>query len=92
MGDITLRWTHNPDAATYVVEVARDARFTQLALRADPVRGEQVVFHPVDTAFGAADGVYWWRVVSVDAAGRRGAWGDTQALILRPRRVRRSVA
>ena len=28
--------------------------------------------------------LYWWRVVSVDAGGRRGAWGDAQALILRP--------
>ena len=84
VGDVTLRWTHNPDAATYVVEVARDPHFTQIAQRDDQVRGEQVLFHPVDTAFGAADGVYWWHVVSVDADGRRGAWGDTQALILRP--------
>ena len=84
VGDITLRWTHNPDASAYVVEVARDARFTQIALRDEQVRGEQLVFHPTDTAFGAADGVYWWRVVSVAAGGRRGAWGDSQALILRP--------
>jgi hypothetical protein len=84
VGDVTLRWTHNPDAAAYVVEVARDAQFTQFAQRDDPARGEQVVFHPTDTAFGAADGVYWWHVASVDAAGRRGAWGDTQALVLRP--------
>ena len=66
------------------MEVARDPQFTQLALRDDKVRGEQAVFHPVDTDFGAADGVYWWHVVSVNADGRRGAWGDTQALILRP--------
>ncbi len=84
VGDIPLHWTHNPDAATYIVEVARDPQFTLLAQRDDPVHGEQAVFHPVDTAFGAADGVYWWHVVSVDADGRRGAWGDTQALILRP--------
>ena len=84
VGDVTLRWTHNPDAATYVVEVARDAQFTQIALRDDKVRGEQVVFHPTDSDFGAADGVYWWRVMSVNADGRRGAWCDTQALVLRP--------
>ena len=84
VGDITLHWTHNPDAAGYAVEVARDARFTQIALRDDNVHGEQVVFHPVDTAFGASDGVYWWRVMSINAEGRRGAWGETQALILRP--------
>ena len=84
VGDVALHWTHNPDAAGYILEVARDALFTQLALRDDQLRGEQAVFHPVDTDFGAADGVYWWHVVSVDADGRRGAWGDTQALILRP--------
>jgi hypothetical protein len=84
VGDVTLRWTHNPDAANYVVEVARDAQFTQLASGDDQVRGEQALFHPVDTDFGAADGLYWWHVRSVDAGGRRGAWSDTQALILRP--------
>ena len=84
VGDVTLRWTRNTDAANYVVEVARDAQFAQVALHDDKVRGEQAVFHPTDSDFGAADGVYWWRVASVDAGGRRGAWGDTQALILRP--------
>ena len=84
VGDITLHWTHNADAATYVVEVARDEQFTRIALRDEHVRGETLVFHPVDTDYGAADGLYWWRVVSVDAGGRRGAWGDSQALILRP--------
>ena len=84
VGDVTLRWTQNADAANYVVEVARDAQFTQVAWRDEQVRGEQAVFHPVDTDFGAADGLYWWRVVSVNAQGRRGAWSDAQALILRP--------
>ena len=84
VGDVTLRWTHNPDAARYALEVARDAQFTQIALADDQVRGEQVVFHPRDTDYGAADGVYWWHVVSVNAEGRRGAWSDTQALVLRP--------
>ena len=84
VGDVTLHWTHNPDAASYVVEVARDSQFTQIALRDEHVQGETIVFHPVDSDFGAADGLYWWRVVSVEAGGRRGAWGDAQALILRP--------
>ena len=84
VGDVALRWTQNPDAANYIVEVARDDQFTQVSMRDDKVRGEQAVFHPVDTAFGAADGLYWWHVVSVDADGRRGAWSDTQALVLRP--------
>ena len=84
VGDVTLRWTKNPDAASYVVEVARDSRFTQVVQSADQVHAEQTVFHPTASDFGAADGVYWWHVVSVNADGRRGAWSDTQALVLRP--------
>ena len=84
VGDVALRWTHDPDAARYVVEVARDAQFTQAALRDEQVRGETQVFHPVDSDYGAADGLYWWRVASVDATGRRGAWGEAQTLMLRP--------
>ena len=84
MGDVALRWTHNPDAATYIVEVARDAKFGDIVLRDEHVGGETVAFHPADSDFGAADGVYWWRVLSVDANGRRGAWSDSQALVLRP--------
>jgi hypothetical protein len=84
VGDVTLRWTHNPDAATFVVEVARDAKFTQLAMSDERVRGETATFHPADSAFGAADGLYWWRVQSVAADGRHGAWSEPQALVLRP--------
>lgn len=84
VGDVTLRWTHNPDAARFVVEVARDRKFTQLALHDEHVSGETAVFHPTDSAFGAADGLYWWRVLSVAADGRHGAWSEPQALVLRP--------
>jgi len=84
VGDVALRWTHNPDAATFVVEVARDAKFTQVALYDEHVRGETIRFHPTDSDFGAADGLYWWRVQSVNADGRRGAWSEPQALVLRP--------
>jgi len=84
VGEVTLRWTRNPEAASYVVEVARDAQFTQIVQRDEQAHGETIVFHPVDSDYGAADGVYWWHVVSVTADGRRGAWSDTQALVLRP--------
>ena len=84
VGDIALRWTRNPEVANYDVEVARDAQFTNLVWRDEHVQAEQVVFHPADTDFGAADGLYWWRVLSVNTDGRRGAWSDAQAMILRP--------
>jgi hypothetical protein len=85
VGDVVLRWTKSVDAATYTVDVARDPAFQQLALHADGVHGEQVAFHPTGTAFGAADGIYWWRVVGMDAAGHHGAWTAPQSFVLRPR-------
>ena len=84
VGEVTLRWTRNPDAASFVVEVARDPKFEDEALYDEHVRGETIAFHPIDTAFGAADGPYWWRVRSIAADGRRGAWSETQVMLLRP--------
>jgi len=84
VGDVTLRWTRSPDAARYVVEVARDAGFKDVVLHEEDVRGEQLVFHPAATDFGAADGIYWWHALSIDAKGQRGAWSDPQGLVLRP--------
>ncbi len=83
VGDVPLRWTENPEAARYVVEVARDAAFTQLALR-EEVRGAAIVFHPVGTAYGATDGLYFWRVESVKPDGAVGPVGESQAFSLRP--------
>ncbi len=83
-GDVSLRWTKSADARRYVVDVARDAAFQQVALHAEDVADTQLVFHPVGTDFGATDGVYWWRVVSVDAHGVRSGWGDAQTFVLRP--------
>jgi hypothetical protein len=84
VGDVTLRWTGQPEAARFDVEVARDAGFSQIAQRAAGVAGGEVVFHPTGSDFGAADGTYFWRIVSVDATGRRGAWSEVQAFTLRP--------
>ena len=84
VGDVPLRWTQNPEAAGYRVEVARDAAFTQIAMLAENVRGESAVFRPVGTAFGAPDGVYFWRVESLRADGSAGPLGESQAFALRP--------
>lgn len=84
VGDVTLRWTPDVQFARYAVEVARDAGFTQLVVQTDDVATPQFVFHPTGTAWGAADGVYFWRVVGVHADGHRDAWGDSQAFVLRP--------
>jgi len=84
VGDVALRWTENPEAASYLVEVARDAAFTQMAWRAADVHGTTAVFRPAGSAFGATDGVYFWRVESVRPDGRSGPLGETQAFVLRP--------
>jgi hypothetical protein len=84
VGDVTLRWTGQPEAARFDVQVARDAGFTQLAQQAAGVGGRELVFHPAASDFGAADGTYFWRIVSVDASGRRGAWSEVQVFTLRP--------
>ncbi|MGN6526320.1 MAG: FecR domain-containing protein [Burkholderiaceae bacterium] len=84
VGDVTLRWTGQPEAARFDIEVARDAGFSQLAQRVAGVAGREVVFHPTGSDFGAPDGTYFWRIVSIDASGRRGAWSEVQAFTLRP--------
>lgn len=84
VGDVTLRWTGQPEAARFDVEVARDPGFAQLAQRVAGATGRELVFHPVGTDFGAADGLYFWRIASIDAGGRRGAWSEVQAFTLRP--------
>jgi hypothetical protein len=84
LGDVTLRWTEVTGAPRYTVEVARDAGFTQLALRAEDVAGDTTTFHPVGTDFGAPEGAYWWRVTSANAQGARSAVGAPQRFVLRP--------
>ena len=84
VGDVALQWSPIPGVTHYVVDVARDAAFQQIALHAENVVGEQLVFHPVGTDFGATDGLYWWRVVGIDARGQRGAVGESQDFVLRP--------
>lgn len=84
VGDVAMHWAQSPDAARYVIDVARDAAFTQLALHDENVTADHLVFRPVGTDFGAADGLYFWRVVSVDAKGQRGTVGEAQAFVLRP--------
>ena len=66
-------------AASYVFQLARDARFEQLVAVADGIRDTQLT--PQDKL---APGTYHWRVASVRADGDRGPFGDVQGFELKP--------
>ncbi|MBK1720837.1 FecR domain-containing protein [Thiocystis violacea] len=62
-----LRWSEVAGAAAYWVEVARDPEFTALVLSETHVMG-------MHFALGLGDeGLYYWRVASVDHSGLPGA-------------------
>jgi len=84
VGPVTLRWTQNAEASAYLLEVARDAGFAQPAMTQAGVHGASATFVPEGTAFGAPDGVYFWRVRSVKPDGTPGPLGESQAFVLRP--------
>ncbi len=54
--EVTLVWTANPDAASYVVIIARDAALTDRVLTRDDVTESTL------TTTLAADGTYFWSV------------------------------
>lgn len=76
-GDLSVAWAENTEAASYRLEVARDAAFGDVVLRQDSLSGGQ-------TRIALADpGTYHWRLASVRADGDRGPWGDAQSFELR---------
>jgi hypothetical protein len=73
---VAFAWAAVPGAASYELAVAGDAGFA----------GE-VALHPADepaSAHPQAPGQYWWRVRSVDAAGRPGPWSAPVAYRVEP--------
>lgn len=75
---VSLAWTANPDAATYHLQVARDAAFAQ------PVRDEPAVAAIGFELDGLTPGDYVWRLASVRAGNDRGPWGPARAFVVRP--------
>lgn len=76
-GGMALAWTRNTVAPAVRLQIARDAGFQDLVLQPPPL----------DAAGYEArlpDGVYHWRVASVEASGRAGPFGDPQRFEIQP--------
>ena len=76
-GGMALAWTRNTAAPDVRLQIARDAGFKELALQPPPIDG---------AGFEAKlpDGLYHWRIASVDAGGRAGPFGDPQTFEIQP--------
>lgn len=70
---IVLAWSRNPEAVRYRLQVAAGEDFAQPVLARDELDATQA-------EVSLPPGRYQWRVASVRADGRRGPWGDAQAL------------
>lgn len=70
-----LRWTHAPHASAYRFQLATSADFSK------PLRDERIEATRVNIR-SLPPGRYYWRVASLDAQGREGAFGGTQSLVL----------
>ncbi|MGY0613135.1 FecR domain-containing protein [Luteimonas sp. A501] len=66
-----LRWTASEGAASYRVQVARTADFSDLL-----VDREEVTAVELRTPVELEPDTYYWRIGAVDATGRRGPFGD----------------
>lgn len=77
VGEVTLSWAENTDAASYRVELSRDPAFATGVQRLDDLRGAR-------TTLGLSEpGTVYWRLASVRSDGRPGPWGDGQPFELR---------
>ena len=76
-GGIALAWTRNTAAPDVRLQVARDAGFQDLVLQPPPIAAAG--YEP-----RLPDGLYHWRIASVEAGGRAGPFGDASTFELRP--------
>jgi len=76
-GSMSMAWTRNTAAPHVRLQIARDAGFKDLVLQPPPLdAASQEVRLP--------DGLYHWRVASVEAGGRAGPFSDAQTFELKP--------
>ena len=76
-GGIALAWTRNTAAPDVRLQVARDPAFKDLVLQPPPLAAPGYELR-------LPDGVYHWRIASVEAGGRAGPFGDASTFELRP--------
>jgi hypothetical protein len=76
-GAMALAWTRNTVAPDVRLQIAKDAQFKELVLQPPPLSA---------AGFDAKlpDGLYHWRVASVEAGGRAGPFGDPQRFEIQP--------
>lgn len=70
---IAFRWTPAPEAATYRLQVARDADFNSLVVDRAGITGGEYI-----TPMPGRSGTYHWRVASVRSDGYRGPWSEIE--------------
>ena len=68
--EVEFKWAENTEAATYHIQVAKDAAFKSLVFEDKGVKGPQAV------AGKLALGEYFWRIASLRKDGDRGPYGD----------------
>ncbi len=73
---VEFRWAENIEAATYHLQVAKDASFKALVHENTAIKGAQAV------APQLALGEYFWRVASLRRDGDRGPYGDAASFVL----------
>lgn len=92
-GEVTLSWSAPSDAATVVVQVARDANFTQLVqdvaapvaagVAADPAARPPSTSGQTTLALNEP-GTYHWRLASRRTPDATGPWSAARSFELRP--------
>ena len=74
--EVEFRWAENAEAATYHLQVARDAGFKSLAYESIAVKGASAI------APNLPLGDYFWRVASLRKDGDKGPYGDVSSFAL----------
>ncbi|WP_368564574.1 FecR domain-containing protein [Pseudoxanthomonas sp. UTMC 1351] len=75
---VALSWTQAPGASTYRYQVASDRQFDQPLVDISGIGDTQVKLPK-----SLPPGTYFWRVASIDAAGKQGSFGDVMTFELR---------
>lgn len=78
VGEVLIAWAENTEAASYGLQVAKDASFQTVVKDVKGIVGASTKLKFDDT------GVYHWRMASVRPNGDRGPWGDARKFEVKP--------
>ena len=74
--EVEFKWSENPEAATYHLQIAKDASFKSL------VHENKAITDAQSTVGQLALGEYFWRVASLRRDGDHGPYGDVASFAL----------